>query len=178
MHLGLFFGVLMVIIVLPAGSAWAIPAPMSPEELFAASDLVALVRVLSVTCVAIVHHGREDLRRYTAELGLLRVRKGNDRRYDVVTVQWEEIPRELLGPWCVPYYAGGKGWTHLQGQDGFYETTWWNGANNWRHPGKQKLPKKLMQTRRSLFVIRMPFLIVRGVRSLRSVIFGADAAKT
>jgi hypothetical protein len=163
--------VLFIVVALCAlsadGSAWAVPAPMSPQELMAASDLVALVRVLSVTCVAIIHHGREELCRYSAELGVLRVRKGPCRRYDTVSLEWEEVPGDVVGPWYVAYYAGGKGWTHLKGQEGLYETTWWNATDDWHRRGNPRLPQDLMETRRVLFLFRLPFLVVKGWRALR-----------
>jgi hypothetical protein len=165
MRLALFLVVLLVV-GLSAPSAWAIAAPMSPEDLFAASDLVALVRVLSVTCVAIIHRGSEDLRRYTAELGLLKVRKGNQRRYEVVTVEWEETPAGQIGPWYVPYGLGAKGWTHLQGQDGHYQTTWWNGADNGLAVSRKRLPSTLMQKHRAGLAFRAPFGIARALRLL------------
>lgn len=168
-----------LLIFLASGtSAGAVPAPMSPEELFAASNLVALVRVLSVTCVAIIHGGSEELRRYTAELGLLRIRKGKERWYDVVTVGWEETPAGMLGAWYVAYYPGGKGWAHLQGQDGAYETTWWNGADDWRHRGRRNLPKGLMQTRRANLLTGMPFLVVKGLRWLARAGWDCRGAQT
>jgi hypothetical protein len=165
--------ILIVICVLTADtSAWALPPPMSPAELFAASDLVALVRVLSVTCVAIIH-GREDLRRYTAELGVLKPRKGELRRYDIVEVQWEEIPRDVLGPWSVAYHPGGKGWTHLVWQDGICGTTWWNAADDWSRRGARKLPQQVMETKRASLPTRAPFRIVSGWRMLKRAVFQA-----
>ena len=51
---------------LPAVPASAVPAPMSQEQLLEKSDLVALVRIKSVTCVS-VSQGRSH-RRGAAEL--------------------------------------------------------------------------------------------------------------
>src|SRR6516164_8605717 len=76
----------ILLVVLCPDPAWAIPAPMSPELLFSASDVVALVRVLSVTCVALGERNGEVLRDCYARLGLLQVRKGKYRKFDTLTV--------------------------------------------------------------------------------------------
>jgi hypothetical protein len=154
-----------VCVLVPSTGAYALPAPMSPGALFAASDLVALVRVLSVTCMAISHHQwwnddqqeSEDLRHYTAELGLLAVRKGKRRACDVVKVRWDETPKYALGPWYVPYYPGGEGWTYLKSRDGVYETTWWNATDGWRRIGDRRLPQNVMETRRCSLAARASF---------------------
>jgi hypothetical protein len=126
--------------------AWAVPAPMSPAELLAASDLVALVRVLAVTCTALWQDGRtgQMLPEYRAELGLLEVKKGTVRKGETVSVTCE-IPRGLLGPWVVRYYPGEEVWTHLKHDDqgpGFV-TTWWNAKGEpVRPPDTNELPTR------------------------------------
>ncbi len=42
-----------ILLLLGASPALALPAPMSDADLLAKSDLVALVRVLSVTCLSV-----------------------------------------------------------------------------------------------------------------------------
>jgi hypothetical protein len=162
----LLFLSVVTCVMTQSACAYAVPAPMSAEDLLAASDLVTLVRVLSVTCVAIVHRESEDLRRYTAELGLLRVRKGEHRRYDVVEVEWEETPKGVLGPWYVPYYPGGLGWTHLVRGNGTYHTTWWNAAD-WRRFGNRGLPQRVMKTKRAPLLVRGLFRIPRALYRLQ-----------
>jgi hypothetical protein len=111
-------------------AAWAVPAPLSPAELIAASDLVALVRVLAVTCIGVWRYGEtgEDLGSYRARLLILQVTKGPVRKGASVSVTWKEIPRGFLGPWVVRYFPGEELWTHLQyNRDGpGYVSTWWN----------------------------------------------------
>lgn len=60
---------LLGVLLFSPAPAWAIPAPMSPHDLMAASDLVALVRVLAVTCVGVFKDGHtgENLPSYQAE---------------------------------------------------------------------------------------------------------------
>ncbi|HXE03183.1 MAG TPA: hypothetical protein VN518_01015, partial [Methyloceanibacter sp.] len=52
----------------PPSPASALPAPMSQEQLLEKSDLVALVRIKSVTCVSVAKDDRtgEDLPSYSA----------------------------------------------------------------------------------------------------------------
>jgi len=115
---------------LHAAPARALPPPMSAEALLAASDLVALVRVLTVICVAVIHHRQtgEELPLYRAELEVVEVKKGAARAGDAIAVMWSEIPKGIVGPWAVRYYPGEEVWTHLQREReiGQYRTTWWN----------------------------------------------------
>jgi hypothetical protein len=110
-------------------TAMALPAPMSKEELLAKSDLLALVRILSVTCTAVTKDERtgEDLRSYSAKAELIEVVKGDEPKGGDVTITFHTIPEGLLGPWSVFYYPGEMVWTHLVKKDGAYTTTWWNG---------------------------------------------------
>lgn len=117
----LLFGVI-------AAPALALPAPMSKEQLLTESDLVALVRIKSVTCVSVAKDERtgEDLPSWSAEAELIEVIKGEDVKGDTVTLTFHAIPTGLLGPWSVYYYPGEMVWTHLVGKDGQYTSTWWN----------------------------------------------------
>ena len=113
---------------LPPAPASAVPAPMSQEQLLEKSDLVALVRIKSVTCVSVMKDDRtgEELPSYSARAELIEVIKGEDVKGDTVNISFHAIPTGLLGPWTVYYYPGEMVWTHLLGKDGEYTTTWWN----------------------------------------------------
>jgi hypothetical protein len=102
---------------------------MSESELLQKSDLVALVRIKSVTCTGVTKDDRtgEDLPSYSASAELMEVIKGEDVKGDTVNISFHAIPTGLLGPWTVYYYPGEMVWTHLVGKDGEYTTTWWNG---------------------------------------------------
>jgi len=123
---------LILLIALSAVPAAAVPAPMTQDELLAKSDLVALVRVRSVTCTAVTKDERtgEDLPSYSADVELIEVIKGDEAKGDNVTITFEAIPIGLLGPWTAYYYPGEMVWTHLVGKDGQYTTTWWNGRGD------------------------------------------------
>jgi hypothetical protein len=112
--------------------AAALPAPMSDSELLRKSDLVALVRVLSVTCTGIAKDERtgEDLPSWSAKAELMEVIKGEEAKGSDVTISFHAIPTGLLGAWSVHYYPGEMVWTHLVGKDGDYATTWWNGRGD------------------------------------------------
>ncbi len=114
--------------VLPPAPASAVPAPMSQEQLLEKSDLVALVRIKSVTCVSVSKDDRtgEELPSYSARAELMEVIKGEDVKGDTVNISFHAIPTGLLGPWTVYYYPGEMVWTHLLGADGEYTSTWWN----------------------------------------------------
>ena len=96
---------------LPPGPASALPAPMSQEQLLEKSDLVALVRIKSVTCVSVAKDDRtgEDLPSYSARAELIEVIKGEDVKGDTVNITFHAIPTGLLGPWTVYYYPGRNG---------------------------------------------------------------------
>ena len=112
-----------------ATPALALPAPMSDADLLASSDLVALVRVLSVTCTAVAKDDRtgEDLPSYSAKVELMEVIKGDEAKGGDVNITFHEIPKGLLGPWSVFYYPGEMVWTHLSRDGDAFTTTWWNG---------------------------------------------------
>ena len=118
----------ILLLGLSAGPALALPAPMSKEELLLNSDLVALVRIKSVTCVSVTKDERtgERLPSWSARAELIEVIKGEDVKGDTVTINFQAIPTCLLGPWSVYYYPGEMVWTHLVGKDGDYTSTWWN----------------------------------------------------
>jgi hypothetical protein len=141
----LLFGLVCLILLSADANAWAVPGPLPEAEMLAASELVALVRVLSATCVAVFHERHEELRRYSAALGILRVRKGSHRRYDTINVRWQDVPRRVLGPWIVPYYPGDKGWTYLTRFGDAYTATWINAADEMDRRGG-RLPIIPMQT--------------------------------
>jgi hypothetical protein len=120
---------LLVLIMLGANPALALPAPMSDADLLSKSDLVALVRVLSVTCTAITHDdfSKQDIANYSANVELIEVIKGDVAKGGEVNITFHEIPKGLLGPWSVFYYPGEMVWTHLVKEGDDYTTTWWNG---------------------------------------------------
>jgi hypothetical protein len=115
-----------------AQPALALPAPMSKSDLLSKSDLVALVRILAVTCTSVTKDERtgEDLPSYSAKAELIEVIKGDEMKGDSVAITFHAIPKGILGPWTVYYYPGEMVWTHLVGKDGTYTTTWWNGRGN------------------------------------------------
>ncbi len=99
-----------------ASPALALPAPMSDQELLDKSDLVAVVRVVSVSCTGVSKDAAtgEDLPSYLAQLQLVEVKKGEAKPGDVVLVTWHAISKKIVGPWAVPYYPGEEVLTHLR----------------------------------------------------------------
>ena len=73
----------LVLLATPA-LALALPAPMSEQELTDKSDLIATVRVLSVSCTVVAKDDKtgEDLPVYLARLRLLEVKKGDAKKGD------------------------------------------------------------------------------------------------
>jgi hypothetical protein len=132
---------IFVAVFLAASPAWAIAPPLTPVELLAESDLVALVRVLSVTCTGLYYPFWPDLAEvlaYVAQLEILSIRKGSVRPGEIIAVKWEKLSDELAleTTWTVAYHPGEQVWTHLQRvahKDGLwlkhssaYVNTWWN----------------------------------------------------
>jgi len=133
---------LICILAQPAG---AIPAPMSEQELTDKSDLVALVRVLSVTCTTITKDEQtgEELAGYLAKLKILEVKKGDVKEGEEVLVTWRAIPKTIVGPWTVYYYPGEEVVTHLTKRSGgvSYASTWWNAkGDDVKAPDSRDLP--------------------------------------
>src|SRR5215468_5146949 len=98
-----------------ATAALAVPAPLSEQELTDKSDLVALVRVVSVTCTTVTKDEQtgEDLPSYLAKLEVKEVKKGDVKPGESVLVTWRAVPKSIVGPWAVYYYPGEVVWTHL-----------------------------------------------------------------
>ena len=125
--------------------ALALPAPMSEQELVEKSDLVALVRVLSVTCTSVVKDDEtgEELPGYLATLKIVEVKKGELKQGDQVLVTWRAVPKAIVGPWTVYYYPGEEVVTHLTKRSGgvSYASTWWNAkGDDVNAPDSRDLP--------------------------------------
>jgi len=144
---------LSVLLVLAAiaAPALALPAPMSDQELADKSDLVAVVRVLSVTCTGVSKDEQtgEDLPSYLASLKLVEIKKGDAKAGDVVLVTWRAIPKGIVGPWAVAYYPGEEVLTHLAKRSNgvSYASTWWNAkGEDVKQPASTNLPTTPGQT--------------------------------
>jgi hypothetical protein len=113
-----------------ATAALAVSALLSEQELTEKSDLVALVRVLSVTCTTITKDAQtgEDLPGYLAKLEVKEVKKGDLKPGESVLVTWRAVPKSIVGPWTVYYYPGEVVWTHLtkRSNGATYASTWLN----------------------------------------------------
>ena len=151
MRPGLHLFAIFAVLLLAAAPALAVPPPKSEAELMKQSDVVALVRVLSVTCTSITKHEKtgEDLPSYLARLEVLTAKKGNVKPGEEILVTWRAKPTKLIGPWAVPYYPGEKVWTHLTLRSGgvTYATTWWNAKGKpMTKPDTKELPKVVGQS--------------------------------
>ena len=147
----MFRYVLALLIVALATPALALPAPMSEQELMEKSDIVAVVRVLSVSCIAITKDDKtgQDLPAYLAKVRLMEVKKGEAKKGDEILVTWRAIPKDALGPWTVYYYPGEVVLTHLTKKSGgvTYGSTWWNAKGvDITKPESVELPKAPGQT--------------------------------
>jgi hypothetical protein len=140
-----------ILLCFAAQPALAVPAPMSDTELMEKSDLVALVRVLSVTCTSITKDEKtgQDLPGYLAKLEIVEVKKGDMKPGEVVLVTWRALPEGIIGGWSVAYYPGEEVWTHLTKRSGgvTYATTWWNAKGTpIKEPETTDLPPGIGQT--------------------------------
>jgi len=134
-----------------ATAALAVPAPLSEQELTDKSDLVALVRVLSVTCTTITKDAQtgEDLPGYLAKLEVKEVKKGDVKPGESVLVTWRAVPKSIDGPWTAYYYPGEVVWTHLtkRSNGATYASTWLNAKSEIvTSPDSKELPTELGET--------------------------------
>jgi len=144
MRLMKLLGLLALVSLVPV-AALAVPAPMSEQELMDKSDLVALVRVLAVTCTSVTQDPNtgEDLPGYLATLHVTEVKKGDVKPGEEVLVTWRAIPKNVAGPWTVYYYPGEEMVTHLTKRSGgvTYASTWWNAkGDDLKSPDTRDLP--------------------------------------
>jgi hypothetical protein len=145
MRLCLILSALCVAFALATGPARALPAPMSDQELMEKSDLVALVRVLNVTCTSLTKDQAtgEELPSYLVTLQVLEVKMGDAKGGDEVIVTWRAVPKSIVGPWTVYYYPGEEVVTHLAKRSGgaSYASTWWNAkGDDVKAPDTRDLP--------------------------------------
>jgi hypothetical protein len=136
---------LLLLVSFVASPARALPAPMSDQDLVEKSDLIALVRVLNVTCTSLTKDDAtgEELPSYLATLQVLEVKKGDAKRGDEVIVTWRAVPKSIVGPWTVYYYPGEEVVTHLAKRSGgaSYASTWWNAkGDDVKSPDSRELP--------------------------------------
>src|SRR3990172_2361609 len=108
MHLPITLSAFLLCLTFTIQPAAALPAPMTKQELLTRSDLVALVRVLSVICTGVTKDERtgEDLPSYSAKAELMEVIKGEEMKGADVIITFHAIPKGFLGPWSVYYYPG------------------------------------------------------------------------
>jgi hypothetical protein len=135
-----------LLLLTPVTPALALPAPMSEQELVDKSDIVAVVRVLSVSCTAITKDEKtgQELPAYLAKVRLIEVKKGDAQKGDEILVTWRAIPKDVLGPWTVYYYPGEVVLTHLTKKSGgaSYGSTWWNAKSDViKAPESTELPE-------------------------------------
>ena len=137
---------LSVVLIAPIAPALALPAPMSEQELMDKSDIVAVIRVVSVSLTAITKDDKtgQELPAYLAKVRLLDVKKGDAQKGDEILVTWRAIPKDVLGPWTVYYYPGEVVLTHLTKKSGgaSYGSTWWNAkGDDIKAPESTELPE-------------------------------------
>ena len=119
MRLLKLFSLLAFVSLIPL-PALAVPAPMPEQELMDKSDLVALVRVLAVTCTSVTTDAAtgEELPGYLAQLKVLEIKKGDVKPGEEVV-------------------------THLTKRSGgaTYASTWWNAkGDDVKSPDTRDLP--------------------------------------
>jgi hypothetical protein len=131
-----------------AFQALALPAPMNAKQLADASDLVALVRVVSVTCTGVkTSKSGKTLHQYKAMLELLEVEKGDHKAGDIVETWFTEVEAVPGGAFSVFYFPGEEVKTHLRGGPDLYEATWWNARGDIRRPARlAQLPESPGET--------------------------------
>jgi len=141
---------LTMLALAPIAFAMALPAlalstAMTEQDLLEKSDVVARVRVLSVTCTSLAKDEKtgEELPSYLARLKILESKKGSVEKGGEVLVTWRAVPKDADGRWAVYYYPGEEVWTHLTLRSGgvSYATTWWNGKGDaLKNPDTRDLP--------------------------------------
>ena len=137
---------LALLLVLLVSPALALPAPMSEQELIDKSDIVAVIRVVSVSCTAIIKDDKtgQELPVYLAKVRLVEVKKGDAQKGEEILVTWRAVPKDMVGPWTVNYYPGEVVLTHLVKKSGgvSYGSTWWNAkGDDIKAPESTELPE-------------------------------------
>ena len=145
------FAVFLAVALATASTARALPAPMSDQDLMDKSDLVAVVKIGSVSCTTVTKDqaSGEDLPAYLAQAKVVEVKKGAAKPGDDIIITWRAVPKNIVGPWTVDYYPGEQVLTHLVKKSGgvSYGSTWWNAkGDDITAPPSKALPTESGQT--------------------------------
>ena len=129
------------------GPVRALPPPLSAEELQKRSDVVAVVRVLAVTCTAQAPDAetKQPLRTFQAWLQVVRVDKGNAKPDETITLEWRETPKGGFADGATPFFPGEEVKTYLKwiGDRRLFEVAGVGGLKEPIRPADiQKLPEK------------------------------------
>ena len=122
---------------------FALPAPLSSEELYQQSDVIAKVKVLGVVKVeepkATSQHETD---KYQAWLKVLQVIKGKIHNNYTIIVTWNRVHKKMIGGWEVNYYPNEELITHLiwDEQNKTYKTLSWNSAEITKPSTNKLLP--------------------------------------
>jgi hypothetical protein len=137
--------------LLAIAPAFAVLEPLSEPELTDKSDVVALVRVLSVTCTSVYPDPQtgDDLCTYLAKLQVLEAKKGEAKKGNEMILTWRAYPKGALDLYAINYYPGEEVWTHLKKRSGgvSYETVAPNGKGDpVKAPESRDLPTGIGET--------------------------------
>ncbi len=124
------------------------PTPLSAEQLYEQSDVIAKAKVLGVAAVQskvakIEDRYGYDTKKYQAWLKVLKATKGKVQDNHTVIVTWDRVSsnKKIVGNWEVNYYPNEELITHLvwDNQEKTYRTLSWNSAKTIKS-SKNKLP--------------------------------------
>ena len=143
------FFLICVTVTLSIIESFALPTPLSPEQLYQQSDIIAKVKVLSV--IKVQDRIKETENKYNTEkyhawLKVLQVTKGKIQNNHTMIVTWNRVNRQLIGGWEVNYYPNEELITHLiwDDQEKTYKTLSWN-ATKIIKSSKNTLPMDIGQ---------------------------------
>src|SRR4051812_38588309 len=85
--------------LLIGGGAAAMQAPMFESDLDKNSDVIASVRVLAVASTGTAGGGAAKVPVCQAWLLVVKPTKGPVKERETVLVQWQDVPKNLVGPW-------------------------------------------------------------------------------
>lgn len=119
----------LLLILLLASPAWALPPPKTPAELLLASDLVVDARCVSVVCVGKPYDdGKKVITTYRSTFYPTKSYKGGlPKSLTVVGEKWQYKSSPPVGGWHQePVPSGWIGKMYLKKAAAGYTKVWWN----------------------------------------------------
>ena len=107
--------------------SYALPVPLTKQELYNASDFFGKIRTIGVVRLkdTTSFYGGIKVAQYQAWLQVLATYKGKLNKFDTILVYWHEMPKGMIGSWYVSFTVGEEAEVYLKRsiENTYYKST-------------------------------------------------------